>query len=172
MSDQGNAERNLPDEFEQALEARLEEIVDSLESGNVALEESIQIYQRGNLLRLHFETKLKDAQSKIEKITGTGDGEDPGTEPLDRLIMNTPNLETALKHASGLIDQKLEEFLVVPDAPEGRVIEAMKYTLMGGGKRLGAFLCIQTAKLFNVEEVYYARVATAARMRAFLFTGA
>ena len=75
--------------------------------------------------------------------------------------MNTPNLETALKHASGLIDQKLEEFLVVPDAPEGRVIEAMKYTLMGGGKRLRAFLCIQTAKLFNVEEAHYARVATA-----------
>ncbi len=75
--------------------------------------------------------------------------------------MNTPNLETALKHASGLIDQKLEEFLVVPDVPEGRVIEAMKYTLMGGGKRLRAFLCIQTAKLFNVEEAHYARVATA-----------
>ena len=61
----------------------LEEIVDSLESGNVALEASIQIYQRGNLLRLHCEAKLKDAQSKIEKITGTGDGEDPDTEPLD-----------------------------------------------------------------------------------------
>ncbi|MEC8518201.1 MAG: farnesyl diphosphate synthase [Pseudomonadota bacterium] len=75
--------------------------------------------------------------------------------------MNTPNLETALKHASGLIDQKLEEFLVVPDAPEGRVVEAMKYTLMGGGKRLRAFLCIQTAKLFNVEEAHYAGVATA-----------
>ena len=75
--------------------------------------------------------------------------------------MNTLNLETALKHASGLIDQKLEEFLVVPDAPEGRVIEAMKYTLMSGGKRLRAFLCVQTAKLFNVEEAHYARVATA-----------
>jgi len=75
--------------------------------------------------------------------------------------MDTPNLETALKHASGLIDQKLGEIIVVPDAPEGRVIEAMKYTLMGGGKRLRAFLCIQTAKLFNVEEPHYARVAAA-----------
>ena len=53
--------------------------------------------------------------------------------------MDTQNLETALKNASGLIDQKLGEVLVVPDAPEGRVIEAMKYTLMGGGKRLRAF---------------------------------
>ena len=75
--------------------------------------------------------------------------------------MDTLNLETALKNASGLIDQRLGEVLVVPDAPEGRVIEAMKYTLMGGGKRLRAFLCIQTAKLFNVQEANYARVATA-----------
>lgn len=83
MSDQKEMQKEISlMSFEQALEA-LEEIVDSLESGNVALEESIQIYQRGNLLRLHCETKLKDAQSKIEKITGTGDGEDPGTEPLD-----------------------------------------------------------------------------------------
>ena len=83
MSDQKEMQKEISQmSFEQALEA-LEEIVDSLESGNVALEESIQIYQRGNLLRLHCETKLKDAQSKIEKITGTGDTEDPGTEPLD-----------------------------------------------------------------------------------------
>ena len=83
MSDQKEMQKEISQmSFEQALEA-LEEIVDSLESGNVALEESIQIYQRGNLLRLHCETKLKDAQIKIEKITGTGDGEDPGTEPLD-----------------------------------------------------------------------------------------
>ena len=83
MSDQNEMEKEISQmSFEKALEA-LEEIVDSLESGNVALEASIQIYQRGNLLRLHCEAKLKDAQSKIEKITGTGDGEDPDTEPLD-----------------------------------------------------------------------------------------
>ena len=67
MSDQKEMQKEISQmSFEQALEA-LEEIVDSLESGNVALEESIQIYQRGNLLRLHCETKLKDAQSKIER---------------------------------------------------------------------------------------------------------
>ena len=83
MSDQNEMEKEISQmSFEKALEA-LEEIVDSLESGNVALEASIQIYQRGNLLRLHCEAKLKDAQSKIEKITGTGDGEAPNTEPLD-----------------------------------------------------------------------------------------
>ena len=67
MSDQKEMQKEISQmSFEQALEA-LEEIVDSLESGNVALEESIQIYQRGNLLRLHCETKLKDAQSPCHR---------------------------------------------------------------------------------------------------------
>lgn len=64
--------------FEQALE-ELEKIVDSLENGDVALEESIKIYQRGNQLRAHCDSKIRDAQSQIEKITGDGSG----TEPLD-----------------------------------------------------------------------------------------
>lgn len=64
--------------FEQALQ-ELEDIVDRLETGDVALEHSIEIYQRGSQLRAHCEAKLKSAQARIEKITGDG----AGTEPLD-----------------------------------------------------------------------------------------
>ena len=64
--------------FEEALSA-LENIVDRLETGDVALEESIEIYQRGSQLRAFCEEKLKSAQARIEKITGAG----AGTEPLD-----------------------------------------------------------------------------------------
>ncbi|MGC6471535.1 MAG: exodeoxyribonuclease VII small subunit [Parvibaculales bacterium] len=64
--------------FEKAV-AELEGIVNRLESGDVALEESIAIYQRGNQLRAHCENKLKDAQIQIEKITQNGEA----TEPLD-----------------------------------------------------------------------------------------
>ena len=64
--------------FEEALHA-LETIVDRLETGDVALEESIEIYQRGSQLRAFCEEKLKSAQARIEKITGAG----AGTEPLD-----------------------------------------------------------------------------------------
>jgi len=62
--------------FEEAL-SELESIVDRLETGNVALEESIEIYRRGSQLRAYCDEKLKSAQAKIEKITGSG------TEPLD-----------------------------------------------------------------------------------------
>ena len=64
--------------FEQAL-AELESIVDRLETGDVALEESIEIYQRGAQLRAYCDEKLKSAQARIEKITGNGSG----TAPLD-----------------------------------------------------------------------------------------
>jgi len=67
--------QSIPDDikkmsFEEAL-AELEEIVTQLESGDIALEESITIYTRGNQLRAHCEAKLKNAQAQIEKITGT-----------------------------------------------------------------------------------------------------
>ncbi len=67
--------------FEQALEA-LEEIVRRLESGDVSLEDSINIYTRGTQLKRHCETKLRDAQERIEKIVVQADGT-PATEATD-----------------------------------------------------------------------------------------
>ena len=54
-----------------------------LEAGNASLEESIDIYTRGTSLKLHCESKLKDAQTKIEKITLSDKGAPVGTVPLD-----------------------------------------------------------------------------------------
>ncbi|MEA1941316.1 MAG: exodeoxyribonuclease VII small subunit [Pseudomonadota bacterium] len=65
--------------FEQAL-AELESIVQQLESGEVELEKSIAIYERGAALRAHCEGKLKNAELKVERIVRGEDGE-PATEP-------------------------------------------------------------------------------------------
>jgi exodeoxyribonuclease VII small subunit len=59
--------------FEEALR-QLEEIVARLERGQVELEESIAIYERGARLKAHCEKKLKDAQGRIEKIVVGPDG--------------------------------------------------------------------------------------------------
>ena len=53
--------------FEAAL-AELEGIVQQLESGDVELEKSIAIYERGAALKAHCETKLREAELKVEKI--------------------------------------------------------------------------------------------------------
>ncbi|WOJ90042.1 exodeoxyribonuclease VII small subunit [Methylocapsa polymorpha] len=68
--------------FERAL-AELEQIVDQLEKGSVALEESIAIYARGQALKAHCENLLRNAEQRIEKITLGPDGRPSGTEPLD-----------------------------------------------------------------------------------------
>ena len=69
--------------FEQAL-SELERIVQQLERGDVPLENSIRMYERGAALKAHCETKLRDAQLKVEQIVLGPDG--VRTEParLDR----------------------------------------------------------------------------------------
>jgi exodeoxyribonuclease VII small subunit len=68
--------------FEKAL-AELESIVRRLEQGQVDLEESITIYERGEKLRLHCETLLKLAEARIETLTLNTEGAVTGTKPLD-----------------------------------------------------------------------------------------
>ena len=68
--------------FEGALEA-LERIVDDLEKGDVPLDQSIKIYERGEALKEHCDTLLKAAESKVEKIRLSRDGQPEGVEPLD-----------------------------------------------------------------------------------------
>jgi exodeoxyribonuclease VII small subunit len=68
--------------FEAAL-AELERIVDQLEQGAVALEESIQLYARGEALKARCDELLKNAEMRIEKITLNADGAVKGVAPLD-----------------------------------------------------------------------------------------
>jgi exodeoxyribonuclease VII small subunit len=68
--------------FERAL-AELEEIVRRLERGDVPLEDSIAIYERGEALKKHCEGLLARATARIERITVGPDGQAAGISPLD-----------------------------------------------------------------------------------------
>lgn len=68
--------------FEDALRA-LEDVVRKLESGDVPLDESIALYERGEKLRQHCQKRLDSAQARIEKIVQGPDGAAQGTVPLD-----------------------------------------------------------------------------------------
>ena len=67
--------------FEEAL-AALEHVVKSLEGGQVPLEQSIDLYERGEALRQHCEKRLKAAELRVEKIVAQG-AEATGTEPFE-----------------------------------------------------------------------------------------
>ncbi len=64
--------------FEQAMK-ELEDIVRRLESGQVKLDEAVSAYERGAALKAHCESKLAEAKTKVEKITGSG--KNLGLEP-------------------------------------------------------------------------------------------
>ena len=68
--------------FEQALDA-LEKIVDDLERGDVPLDQSIRIYERGEALKAHCDRLLKAAEDRVEKIRLSREGKPAGIEPLD-----------------------------------------------------------------------------------------
>jgi exodeoxyribonuclease VII small subunit len=67
--------------FETALK-ELEEIVSRLEQGEVDLEDSIALYERGQALKLHCEKKLKAAEGRLEKIVQGPHGAG-STEPME-----------------------------------------------------------------------------------------
>ncbi|MBV8976039.1 MAG: exodeoxyribonuclease VII small subunit [Alphaproteobacteria bacterium] len=67
--------------FEAALK-ELEQIVARLEQGEVDLEDSIALYERGQELKSHCEKKLKAAEGRLEKIV-LGSTGPTGTETMD-----------------------------------------------------------------------------------------
>ena len=72
--------KKLP--FERAIE-ELESIVKRLEEGKVPLEESVAIYERGEVLKARCEELLRQAEARVEKITLDASGRPAGSEPLD-----------------------------------------------------------------------------------------
>ncbi len=68
--------------FETAM-AELEKVVGRLESGDVPLEESITLYERGARLKAHCAARLQAAEEKVATITLDGDGQPKGSVPMD-----------------------------------------------------------------------------------------
>ena len=68
--------------FEDALK-RLEAIVAKLESGEVPLDQSIDLYSEGDRLRAQCEARLAAAQARIDKISLGADGKPTGVQPFD-----------------------------------------------------------------------------------------
>ena len=67
--------------FEDALKD-LERIVARLESGDATLDESIELYERGDRLRRRCGERLDAAQARIEAIRLDAEGKPAGTRPF------------------------------------------------------------------------------------------
>ena len=74
------------------------------------------------------------------------------------------DLPSAMARVAGVVEAALETLMPAVDEAEGRLIDAMRYATLGGGKRLRAFLVMESASLFGVAETCAARVAASVEM--------
>lgn len=73
-------------------------------------------------------------------------------------------LSDAMKECGVLVENELDKLIVVPNTPEKKVAEAMRYAVLGGGKRLRPFLLMEVAGLFNVTPAGALRAGAALEM--------
>jgi farnesyl diphosphate synthase len=74
------------------------------------------------------------------------------------------DLTKEMARAANVVEQALEVLLPPVEGAEGRLAESMRYATLGGGKRLRAFLVIESAAVFGVSETCAARVAASVEM--------
>jgi len=82
----------------------------------------------------------------------------------DTLWPDAVGFPEALAQAASLTDSALDRLLAVPPDLEARVLEAMRYSALGPGKRLRPFLVLASARLFGVARSCALRVAAAVEM--------
>lgn len=70
-------------------------------------------------------------------------------------------VDAALAEAKAFVEAELDVLLPLPTGPEAKLIDAMRYSVLGGGKRLRPFFVIQSSGLFGVDRRAVGRVAAA-----------
>ena len=80
-------------------------------------------------------------------------------------------LEDALRESAEAVDATLESLVPAPNGADGRLFEAMRYSLFAGGKRLRPFLVLSGADLFDVPRAWAVNARRRHRDGAHLFPG-
>ncbi|WP_020592640.1 polyprenyl synthetase family protein [Kiloniella laminariae] len=76
----------------------------------------------------------------------------------------TQNIILALSNRADAVEARLDKLLPPVATAEGEVVEAMRYSALGGGKRLRPFLVMESAALFDVDPEQALQVAAALEM--------
>ncbi len=79
-------------------------------------------------------------------------------------VLSAAGIPAALAEVASVVEEALDVLLPLPDGRERRLVEAMRYATLGGGKRLRGFLVMEVAGLFGVARASAARVAASVEM--------
>jgi farnesyl diphosphate synthase len=84
--------------------------------------------------------------------------------------MTKKPLKDLLDASAAEVETVMESLLPCSQGIEAPLFDAIRYSVLGGGKRLRSFMVLQSARLFEVEELYALRVAAAVEFFAWLLT--
>jgi len=73
----------------------------------------------------------------------------------------SPNLAATMAESARAVEETLKRILPESDFPEYKLFEAMRYGVLGGGKRLRPFLVLSSARIFGVDDDCALRAAAA-----------
>lgn len=93
-----------------------------------------------------------------------GESSGTGLKVASMTAVVPDDLQIHMARVAQAIEQSLDVLLPPVDGAEGRLAEAMRYAALGGGKRMRAFLVMESASLFSVSETCAARVAASVEM--------
>ena len=121
--------------FEACLE-ELEKTVKELEAGDLPLERSLELFERGMGLSEACRKQLEEAESRVEmlirkegKITAEPFRPEKGM-----------NLREYLARQQQLVDAELDRLVPPETTPPETIHRAMRYSLFAGGKRIRPIL--------------------------------
>jgi farnesyl diphosphate synthase len=80
------------------------------------------------------------------------------------ILVDRESVSSSLARLGSEVEAALEVLLALPEGPEARLCEAMRYATLGGGKRLRAVLVMESAGLFGVDRTSAARVGASVEM--------
>jgi len=83
---------------------------------------------------------------------------------MDTLLAKPVDVAAALAEHAATVEAALDGLMRVPEGHERRVVDAMRYATLGGGKRMRAFLVMECAGLFGADRAAAARVAASVEM--------
>ena len=123
-------EETNPESFESAME-QLETLVSRMESGDLSLEESLKAFEQGVHLTRFCQDQLQKAELKVQELSSKGEFIE-----VDQKM----NLDSDLKLLRRSIDAKLASILPKESPIAEPMLEAMRYAVLGGGKRIRPLL--------------------------------
>ena len=122
--------------FEQSI-AELEEIVEQLENGDVTLDESLGLFEKGIKLSKSCQKMLDTAEKKVSILMTNDDGEIV-KEDLQMRTMN--NIKELLKEQIKFTDGYLDKYLAEKDNPQNIIYKAMRYSVLRAVKDFVRYL--------------------------------